>query len=78
MPVEKAAERGEYGGERYEKIEFQRKVANIYSQLQENNWKVNLIEYKKHNFNLFRPYTFLIVLLLIVGTSFSLPIFGNF
>jgi dTMP kinase len=40
MPLEEAVKRGQYGGERYEKLEFQRKVSNIYSKLKEDNWKV--------------------------------------
>jgi dTMP kinase len=40
MPLEEAAKRGQYGGERYEKLEFQKKVSNIYSKLKEENWKV--------------------------------------
>ncbi|XP_028405572.1 thymidylate kinase-like [Dendronephthya gigantea] len=40
MPLEEAAKRGQYGGERYEKLEFQRRVSNIYSVLKEENWKV--------------------------------------
>ncbi|CAB4025580.1 thymidylate kinase-like isoform X1, partial [Paramuricea clavata] len=39
MPLEEAAKRGQYGGERYEKLEFQKKVSNIYSKLNEENWK---------------------------------------
>ncbi|WVZ01390.1 hypothetical protein V8G54_027459 [Vigna mungo] len=37
---EKAAERGGYGGERYEKLEFQKKVADSYSVLHDVSWKV--------------------------------------
>ncbi|KAJ7981740.1 Thymidylate kinase [Quillaja saponaria] len=37
---EKAAERGGYGGERYEQIEFQRKVAKNYEVLRDASWKV--------------------------------------
>ncbi|XP_014492563.1 thymidylate kinase [Vigna radiata var. radiata] len=37
---EKAAERGGYGGERYEKLEFQKKVADCYSVLHDVSWKV--------------------------------------
>ncbi|XP_066400475.1 thymidylate kinase-like [Miscanthus floridulus] len=36
---EKAAERGGYGGERYEKIEFQKKVAEHYHSLRDSTWK---------------------------------------
>ena len=41
MPPEEASKRGEYGEERYEKVEFQRKVAKVYSKLKCSNWKVN-------------------------------------
>lgn len=41
MPIEEASKRGEYGAERYEKVEFQRKVSNVYSKLKDSNWKVN-------------------------------------
>ncbi|KDP46329.1 hypothetical protein JCGZ_10169 [Jatropha curcas] len=37
---EKAAERGGYGGERYEKLEFQRKVAQCYQTLHDSSWKI--------------------------------------
>ncbi|XP_054812967.1 thymidylate kinase isoform X2 [Prosopis cineraria] len=37
---EKAAERGGYGGERYEKLEFQKKVAETYKVLLDASWKV--------------------------------------
>ncbi|KAL9322224.1 hypothetical protein ACSQ67_010277 [Phaseolus vulgaris] len=37
---EKAAERGGYGGERYEKLEFQKKVADFYKVLHDVSWKV--------------------------------------
>ncbi|CAJ1957187.1 unnamed protein product [Sphenostylis stenocarpa] len=37
---EKAAERGGYGGERYEKLEFQKKVADYYKVLHDVSWKV--------------------------------------
>ncbi|XP_027926198.1 thymidylate kinase isoform X2 [Vigna unguiculata] len=37
---EKAAERGGYGGERYEKLEFQKKVADCYKVLHDVSWKV--------------------------------------
>lgn len=37
---EKAAERGGYGGERYEQLEFQRKVAQSYQALSDASWKV--------------------------------------
>ncbi|WOL04151.1 thymidylate kinase isoform X3 [Canna indica] len=37
---EKAAERGGYGTERYEKLEFQKKVAEHYSTLRDASWKI--------------------------------------
>lgn len=37
---QKAAERGGYGGERYEKLEFQKKVAECYKVLHDASWKV--------------------------------------
>ncbi|KAL6657058.1 hypothetical protein ACP70R_004838 [Stipagrostis hirtigluma subsp. patula] len=37
---EKAAERGGYGGERYERIEFQKKVAEHYHSLSDSTWKI--------------------------------------
>ncbi|XP_015901678.1 thymidylate kinase isoform X2 [Ziziphus jujuba] len=40
IPPEKAAERGGYGGERYEKLEFQRKVAQSYQNLHDASWKI--------------------------------------
>ncbi|XP_019261051.1 PREDICTED: thymidylate kinase-like isoform X2 [Nicotiana attenuata] len=36
----KAAERGGYGGERYEQLEFQKKVAKSYLTLHDSSWKV--------------------------------------
>ncbi|PWZ14128.1 putative cellulose synthase A catalytic subunit 6 [UDP-forming] [Zea mays] len=39
---EKATERGGYGGERYEKIEFQKKVAEHYHSLRDSTWKFAL------------------------------------
>ncbi|QHN96195.1 thymidylate kinase isoform X2 [Arachis ipaensis] len=39
IPPEKAAERGGYGGERYEKLEFQKKVAESYKALHDVSWK---------------------------------------
>ncbi|XP_050235315.1 thymidylate kinase isoform X2 [Mercurialis annua] len=40
IPPEKAAERGGYGGERYEKLEFQKKVAECYQTLCDSSWKL--------------------------------------
>ncbi|PNX96874.1 thymidylate kinase, partial [Trifolium pratense] len=37
---DKAAERGGYGDERYEKLEFQKKVAEHYKVLHDASWKV--------------------------------------
>ena len=39
---QKAAERGGYGGERYEHLEFQMKVAESYQMLHDASWKVML------------------------------------
>ena len=38
---EKAADRGGYGGERYEQLEFQKKVARSYLALRDSSWKVH-------------------------------------
>ena len=37
---QKAAERGGYGTERYEKLEFRKKVAEHYYALRDSSWKV--------------------------------------
>ncbi|KAK9131522.1 hypothetical protein Sjap_012009 [Stephania japonica] len=37
---EEAAERGGYGGERYERLEFQRKVSQQYRILRDETWKI--------------------------------------
>ncbi|KAM7277687.1 hypothetical protein ACFE04_004821 [Oxalis oulophora] len=37
---EKAAERGGYGDERYEKLEFQKKVAQTYKLLRDSSWQI--------------------------------------
>ncbi|XP_038704388.1 thymidylate kinase isoform X2 [Tripterygium wilfordii] len=37
---EKASERGGYGGERYEQLEFQKKVAHCYEVLRDPSWKI--------------------------------------
>ncbi|KAH9320258.1 hypothetical protein KI387_022027, partial [Taxus chinensis] len=37
---EKAAERGGYGGERYEHLDFQKKVAELYKALKDSNWQI--------------------------------------
>ncbi|KAK4409986.1 Thymidylate kinase [Sesamum angolense] len=36
----KAAERGGYGGERYEQLEFQKRVAQSYKMLCDATWKI--------------------------------------
>ncbi|KAJ4711959.1 Thymidylate kinase [Melia azedarach] len=40
IPPEKAAERGGYGSERYEHLDFQRKVAQYYQILRDSSWKI--------------------------------------
>lgn len=40
ISAEKAAERGGYGGERYEKLEFQKKVAESYKLLHDSSWEI--------------------------------------
>ncbi|MQL85500.1 hypothetical protein Taro_018003 [Colocasia esculenta] len=40
IPPEKAAERGGYGSERYEHLDFQQKVASHYTNLHDHTWKV--------------------------------------
>ncbi|OVA15378.1 Thymidylate kinase [Macleaya cordata] len=40
IPPEKASERGGYGGEKYEQLEFQRKVAQHYEILHDATWKI--------------------------------------
>ncbi|KAI3520701.1 hypothetical protein L1887_10151 [Cichorium endivia] len=40
IPPEKAAERGGYGGERYEQLEFQKKVGQYYKMLNDPSWKI--------------------------------------
>ena len=37
---EEASKRGDYGNEKYEKIEFQAKVRDNYQKLKEENWEV--------------------------------------
>lgn len=39
IPPEVAAARGGYGGERYEKLDFQMEVANFYKKLQDSTWQ---------------------------------------
>lgn len=38
--LQRAAERGGYGTERYEQLEFQKKVAQYYSMLRDPTWEV--------------------------------------
>jgi dTMP kinase len=38
MSIEEAKERGDYGAERYEKEEFQRKVKEMYERLKDKRW----------------------------------------
>ncbi|KAF5198217.1 Thymidylate kinase [Thalictrum thalictroides] len=40
IPPEKAAERGGYGGERYEQLEFQQKVSQQYHVLRDPTWQI--------------------------------------
>nr|KAJ0224135.1 hypothetical protein LSAT_V11C200084490 [Lactuca sativa] len=40
IPPEKAAERGGYGGERYEQLEFQKNVGKYYEMLSDPSWKI--------------------------------------
>ncbi|KAL9229400.1 hypothetical protein vseg_004868 [Gypsophila vaccaria] len=40
VPPEKAAERGGYGGERYERLDFQKKVGEKYQALRDDTWKI--------------------------------------
>lgn len=40
VPLQKAAERGGYGGERYERLDFQKKVEEKYQALRDPSWKV--------------------------------------
>ncbi len=42
LPVEEASKRGEFGKERYEKVEFQKEVKNAYSKLKDDTWVVRV------------------------------------
>jgi len=42
LDPEEAAKRGDYGTERYEKIEFQQTVRHIFQRLKDESWKVSL------------------------------------
>ena len=46
LSPEEAAKRTEFGGERYEQTDFQRKVGENYQLLKEQNWKVNISKFK--------------------------------
>ena len=43
ISIKDAEMRGQFGEERYEKAEFQQRVADIYKQLRSDDWKVNNI-----------------------------------
>ena len=43
LSAEEAAKRTEFGGERYEQTDFQRKVGDNYQLLKENDWKARLL-----------------------------------
>ena len=43
LSAEEAAKRTEFGGERYEQADFQRKVGDNYRLLKENDWKARFI-----------------------------------
>ena len=43
ISIKDAEMRGQFGEERYEKAEFQQRVADIYKQLWSDDWKVNNI-----------------------------------
>ncbi|KAL4570098.1 hypothetical protein LXL04_025749 [Taraxacum kok-saghyz] len=49
IPPEKAAERGGYGGERYEQLEFQKNVAKYYEKLNDPSWKNNEISHNQNS-----------------------------
>lgn len=44
ISTEDAMTRASFGGERYEKAEFQKRVAEVYKQLKSDDWKVNNIQ----------------------------------
>jgi thymidylate kinase len=46
---QKAAERGGYGAERYEKLEFQKKVAEHYYALRDSSWEVTVLNTLKNH-----------------------------
>ncbi len=43
LNLQAAAERGGYGGERYEKVEFQKKVEHNFKSLQDSTWQVGTV-----------------------------------
>lgn len=43
LVLQTAAERGGYGGERYEKLEFQKKVEQKFKALKDSTWQVQKI-----------------------------------
>ena len=43
ISINDAQQRGSFGKERYEKVEFQEKVADIYKQLRSDDWKVSTV-----------------------------------
>ena len=43
ISISDAQQRGSFGKERYEKVEFQEKVADIYKQLRSDDWKVSTV-----------------------------------
>ena len=40
ISIKNAMQRGSFGQERYEKVEFQEQVAKVYENLKEKDWKV--------------------------------------
>ncbi|KAL7243581.1 hypothetical protein ACSBR1_015892 [Camellia fascicularis] len=50
IPPEKAAERGDYGGEKYEHLDVsKKKVARSYQMLCDASWKFQKKQYEKHH-----------------------------
>lgn len=49
ISIKDAQTRGSFGDERYEKVEFQERVADIYKQLRSNDWKVNTVFFSYDN-----------------------------
>jgi dTMP kinase len=47
LSVDEAAKRGQYGQERYEKLEFQRAVCEKFKELRGDRWKVRHTKKKK-------------------------------